>query len=150
MVAYLLQLFGRCGEPVVQRAAPALLEAASRLDPELLAVHEHDGIALAEYEVFSRRDGDVETREGQSGSRPVVCVAVSTGQRPTDMIHYLQLGGPAKLAHCDVRIDLTLTGGRFTEATWAVVRAICRAAVDLWDAVLCDEMDGFTVTIDDV
>jgi hypothetical protein len=146
-VAYSLQLFGRSGEPVVQRAAPALLAAASRLDPDLLAVRERDGVGVAEYEVFSRCDGD--TRTAPAGSRPVVCLAVFTGRGPADMAHNIERGGPARLLQCDTQIDLILTG-QFTDATWRVVRAICRAATDLWDAVLRDESDGFAVTVDDV
>lgn len=149
-MAYALQLFGRSGEPVVQRAAPALLEAASHLDPDLIAVHEHDGVAITEYEVFSRRDRDAAIPTPRTGSSPMVCLAISTGHKPADMTAYIDRGGPAKLAYCDTRIDLILTGGQFTDATWTVVRVICRAATDLWDAVLSDEIDGFAVTIDDI
>jgi hypothetical protein len=47
-------LFARSGEPVAQRAASALLEALSRLDPGLLAVQDRDGIGVAEYDVTCR------------------------------------------------------------------------------------------------
>ena len=149
-MAYRLQLFARSAEPVAQRAAPALLDAAARLDPELLAVQDRDGIGVAGYDVYSRRDGNADTRTALSDSGPVVCLTVFTACRPADMAHYVDRGGPAKLLRCDTQIDLILTGGQFTDATWMVVRAICRAATDLWDAVLWDESDGFAVTIDDV
>jgi hypothetical protein len=149
-MAYLLQLFGRSGEPVVQRAAPVLLEAASRLDPDLFAIHEHDGVGTAGYEVFSRRDRDGDARVATSWSGPGIDLSIFTGLKPADMSRYISQGGPAQLAQCDTQISLTLAGGPLTDATWTTVRAVCRAATDLWDAVLCDEVDGFAVTIDDI
>jgi hypothetical protein len=149
-VAYLLQLFARSGEPVAQRAAPALLEAASGLDPDLLAVHDQDGIGVAGYDVFRRPDGNADTRTLPPNAGPVVRLTVVTGCRPAEMARYIDRGGPAELLQCDTQIELILTGRLFTDADWMIIRAICRAAADLWHAALWDESDGFAVTIDDV
>jgi hypothetical protein len=142
-MAYKVRLFARSGEPVVQRVAPALLEAASRLASDLVAVHTSDGVGVAEYAVSHRSSAG-------SASSPMVSLTILTGIKVDDMAPYADSGGPARLLECDTQIELILTGGEFTTADWAIVRAICRAAGDLWDAVLYDETDGFALTIDDV
>jgi hypothetical protein len=144
-MAYLMGFFARSGEPVAQRVAPALLEAASRLEPGLQAVHVYDGIGAPEYGVLRRTDGAADPRTLPLDSGVPVQLSVRTGLRAVDLAHFIEPGGPAELLQCDTQIELVLSG-RFTDADWSIVRALYRAAVELWDALLWDEVDGFAVT----
>ncbi|MEV4137249.1 hypothetical protein AB0J72_34380 [Dactylosporangium sp. NPDC049742] len=137
-MAYLMGWFARSGEPVAQRIAPALLEAASRLEPDLVAVHVHDGVGTVDYEVFA---GPTSPPAGVP-----VLLSVRTGLRAADLAHFIEPDSPAELLQCDTRIELILSGP-FTDADWSIVRGLHRAAVELWDALLWDEMDGFAVTL---
>jgi hypothetical protein len=74
-----------------------------------------------------------------------VHLGVSTGLRAADLAHFIKPDGPAELLQCDIQIELILSGP-FTDADWVIVRALHRAAVERWDALLWDEMDGFAAT----
>jgi hypothetical protein len=144
-MAYELQLFGRSGEPVVQRAAPALLEAVSALDPDVVAIQVRDEVALAEYEVYGR-DGNG-ARPGVSSARvPVINMTIKTAVRRDYLARFVERGGPAALEQCDTYIVLILFG-LFSDVDWLSVRAICHAATQLWDAILHDETDGFDTSL---
>jgi hypothetical protein len=141
-MAYELQLFGRSEEPVVQRAAPALLEAVSRLDPDVVAVLVRDEIAQATYEVYGNH-----ARPGVSSAQvPAIDMTITTAVRRDYLAHFIEGGGPAVLEQCDTRIVLILTGP-FSDVDWLSVRAICHAATRLWNAILHDETDGFDTSL---
>ncbi|MFC0533093.1 hypothetical protein [Phytohabitans kaempferiae] len=144
----------RAGEPVAQRALAFLVDAVSVRDPDISSSPGSDGVGWASCELSSSRDvaSSMDDLERALLADPVkvwpVFLAVNT--RPDmvkDMIRWgLDQGGPDALSRCDAFVEISLSG----VIDWAIVRAVCEAAVEMWSAVLRADGSGFDVTLADL
>lgn len=147
-MAYTITLFVRTSESVAQRAAGFLIDELVQRDPSVAATAIGDGVGWASFELVTNTDLRCQVsafeRDLFDTDLPIWPLAMTLNTRPDsvrDKIAWgLENGGPPSLNHCDGCIELTLVGHL---QDWDLIELICDVASERWNAVVCDEIDGF-------
>jgi hypothetical protein len=147
-VAYTITLFVRTSEPVAQRAAEDLVSQLARRDPRVTGVPSGDGVGWASYELITDRDLHAQLSDFERDLLPpesrVGPISVTVTTRPDSVTRQvawgLENGGPASLDNCDGFVEMTLVGDLHD---WDLVELICNVATERWNAIICDDHDGF-------
>jgi hypothetical protein len=147
-VAYQITLFVRTSEPVAQRVAGELVSRVAQRNPSVTGVPTGDGVGWSSYDLTTGRDGAAQLSEFERDLLPpelgVQSLSVAVTTRPDsvkDQIAWgLENGGPPSLAGCDGFVTLTLVG---YVHDWDLVELVCDVATERWDAIMCDDHDGF-------
>ncbi len=156
-MAFEMDLYGRAGEPVAQRALAHLVADVERRDPLIQVSLDSDSVGWAGCELSSSRDPraslDAVTRARISPeelARAPWPTSVVVNTRP-DVVpeavrELVELGAPPELPDCDVIVQICLVG-RLTD--WATVRVVWESAIGLWSAIPYAPDYGFA-TLDDL
>ena len=147
-MAYTITLFVRTSEPVAQRAAEDLVSQLSQRDPSMTAVPSGDGVGWASYELVTGRDLHARMTGFERDLLPREPVAwplsLTVDTRPDSVKRQiawgLQNGGPLSLDSCDGIVEVTLVGDLHD---WDLVELLFDLATERWDAIICDDHDGF-------
>jgi hypothetical protein len=147
-VAYTISLFVRMSEPVAQRAAEDLVRQLIQRDPGVNGVPTGDGVGWASYQLITGRDLHAQVSDFERDLLPPEPrfwpLSVTVNTRPDSVkrqiVWGLENGGPLSLDRCDGLVEMTLVGDLHD---WDLVELVCNVATERWNAIICDDHDGF-------